>query len=132
MSGRTFGFAILWIVTGSAAASTFAHSGIGWPDLHGQLQQLEAPHDLIGALWAGWFFGSVAFAVYALLLGSAILRLMRGDRQAFWEIVIIGGGFLAFGLIGFVVRDYQLHFLAFVGAGTLTWIGAGLAQQSPR
>lgn len=71
--------------------SAIAHGGFGWPPLRGRLSSAGVGEDLVGALAAGWFFGSAAMAAFGAVVLTSGLRLRRGDLSGVFAVLWIGG-----------------------------------------
>jgi len=99
--------------------SAVAHGLLGWPPFSGILAGAGLADNVIGALAVGWYFGSAAMLVFGgIVLRQAIRHHARKTIQAapLWLIAVM---YLAFGLIAFVARDFNPHFLLFVLTGLL-------------
>jgi hypothetical protein len=114
------------------AASSFAHAFAGWPPLREALVATGVGADLLGALAAGWIFGSVAMLVLGLLAALDGARLRAGTATSLAAARLVGLAYLAFGLAAYVARDLNPHFLGFVALGLLVGLPAlGPARRRP-
>ena len=102
--------------------SALAHGGLGWPSMRTALESAGAGDDLVGALAAGWYFGSVAMAVFGAIVFTSGLRLRRGDSSGVLPVRLIATGYVLFGLAAFAARHFIPHFLLFVLTGLLAGI----------
>jgi hypothetical protein len=109
-------------------ASSFAHAFLGWPQLAPVLNASSVPTNVIGGLAAGWYFGSVAmFAFGAIALTTSLTRFPQPAHY----LGIIGGSYILFGAVAYVLRDFNTHFLGFVAIGVLAAAGAFLSRKLP-
>jgi len=109
--------------------SAAAHATLGWPAMRGALDATGAPEDLVGALAAGWYFGSVAMAVFGAIALLATLRSARAEDPAPGIVFAIATGYLSFGTVAFIVRGLNPHFLLFVATGLLLAAFAYLSRR---
>jgi hypothetical protein len=87
--------------------------------MRAELVKAQAPADLVGALAAGWLFGSAAMAAFGTIVLVAAIRLRRGDASGTFALRAIGACYFTFGLIAFVAQGYEWFFLNFTAAGLL-------------
>ena len=99
--------------------SALFHSLGGWPAMKAELAKVQAPADVVGALGAGWFFGSAAMAAFGIVVIVAAVRMRRGDGSGAFALRTIGACYFVFGLIVFVAQGYEWFFLNFSVAGLL-------------
>ncbi len=112
--------AIVGLVTGALMVlSALAHGLLGWPAMRAGLDGLGSSAELSGALAVGWHFGSVAMLVFAAIVLPAAWRSLRGRAVDRWPVGAIAVGYLVFGLVAFLARDLNPHFLLFVATGAL-------------
>jgi hypothetical protein len=102
--------------------SSLAHGTLGWRSMRDALESAGAGNDLVGALAAGWYFGSVAMAVFGAIVITSGLRLRRGDLSGVLPVRLIAAGYVLFGLGAFFGRNLNPHFLLFVLTGLLAGI----------
>ena len=95
-------------------ASAAAHAFLGWPAMASALGNIGASAALVGALAVGWYFGSVAMLVFALI----VLQIAIRNADA-CPVRFVALGYLVFGLAAWLARDFNPHFLLFVGIGVL-------------
>jgi hypothetical protein len=108
-------------------ASGFAHASLGWRQFAPVLAAASVPTDTIGALAAGWYFGSVAMLAFgAIALSVALSR----SPSPFLYLGIIAGGYILFGLAAYILLDFNPHFLGFVAIGLLAATGALLSRKT--
>jgi len=98
-------------------AGAFVHAFAGWPPLRGALESHGCTSNLIGAVGAGWVFGSVAMLTFGFLVLCDGVRLRQGARVCVASSPAIGAAYLAFGATAWLLRDLNPHFLSFVLAG---------------
>ncbi len=110
-------------------ASAFAHAVLGWPPFQSTLEQAGVDADVTAALEVGWYFGSVAMLAFGAIVFLAALRAIRGQRAATGSLWIIGASYTVYGLVAYVARDFNPHFLLFVVTGLL--VAAVAALKSP-
>lgn len=114
------GTAILGIAAGAVLVlSALAHAFLGWPALHPALAASGVDESLIGAIAVGWYFGSVAMAVFGLIVLVMAVKLLRGRTVDMAPVAVMALGYLGFGLAAFLARDLNPHFLLFIGTGLL-------------
>lgn len=94
--------------------SALAHAFLGWPAMAGALAAAGAGEELAGALAVGWIFGSMAMAVFGLIV---LETAVRGRGPA--AVRFIAVGYLVFGLAAWLERDLNPHFLLFIATGVL-------------
>lgn len=99
--------------------SSVAHALLGWPTMRTGLQDAGAPADLVGALAAGWYFGSAAMAAFGAVVLVCGMRLRRDDRSGATVVFLIAACYVIFGLAGFFLRHFNPHFLLFIATGAL-------------
>lgn len=99
--------------------SSLPHGGLAWPALRGRLVEAGAEESLIGALGAGWAFGTAAMVAFGIVVVLCGLRLKRGDPSGLAVVRVIAACYLAFGIGAFFVRHMNPHFLFFIATGVL-------------
>ena len=102
--------------------SSAAHAFLGWPPLRGDLKSAGVAESLMGALAVGWYFGSVAMLAFGAITLRSGLLLRRGDRSGVTPVRIIAACYVVFGVITFVSRNFNPHFLVFIVTGLLAGI----------
>ena len=102
--------------------SSAAHAFLGWPLLRDDLKSTGVAENLAGALAVGWYFGSVAMLAFGAITLRSGLLLRRGDRSGMTPVRIIAACYLVFGVVTFVSRNFNPHFLLFVITGLLAGI----------
>jgi hypothetical protein len=110
-------------------ASSAAHAFLGWPAFEDALARQGVDGATRGALAVGWYFGSVAMLVFGVIVLSDTAMIWRGrpvDPKHLWAIA---GGYIVFGLVAWLTRDLNPHFLLFLVTGLLV---AGLALRAGR
>ncbi len=108
------------------AASAFAHALLGWPPFQSILDQAGVDADVTAALKVGWYFGSLAMLAFGAIVFLAAVRAIRGERAATGSLWIIGWAYTVYGLVAYVARDFNPHFLLFVVTGLLVGAVAAL------
>jgi hypothetical protein len=110
--------------------SSVAHALLGWPAMRSDLQKAGAGPDLTAGLAAGWYFGSVAMLTFGVITLICGLRLRRGDSSGALPVQVIGAGYVLFGLVAGLARNFNPHFLAFIVIGLLAGLPAlGVRRQ---
>ncbi len=107
-------------------ASAFAHAVVGWPPFQSILEQAGIDADVTAALEVGWYFGSLAMLAFGAIVFLAAVRAIRGERAANGSLWIIGVAYTVYGLVVYVARDFNPHFLLFVVTGLLVAAVAAL------
>lgn len=123
----------VWIVLVTSVVvflSAFAHAFLGWPALRPELEGRVDP-DVVGALGAGWHFGSVAMAAFGAIGILCALRMLRGETAFRLPPAVIGLAYILFGGGALVARGVNTHFLAFVLLGALLLGGAVAGRGVP-
>ena len=100
--------------------SSLAHGILGWKAMSAELARTGAPSDLLADLATGWYLGSVAMVAFAVIVLASWLEA-RGKRPAGrTAAATIALAYFAFGLLAFLSRSFNRHFLvAFVIPGAL-------------
>ena len=110
----------LLIVGGMLLIATgIAHALAAWPPLRRSLESYACPGELIGAVAAGWTFGSVAMITFGFLVLCDGWRLRSGNRVAIASASTVGAAFLAFGVMSWMMVNLRPHYLVYVGLGLL-------------
>lgn len=102
--------------------SSAAHGMLGWPAMRQALLQAGAGADLVGALAAGWHFGTASMAAFGVIVITAAARLRRGDLSGAIFVKAVAACYVIFGAATFVARAYNPHFLLFVVTGVVAWL----------
>jgi hypothetical protein len=105
-------------------ASGLAHGIAGWPGLGAALNAAGMDQNTVGAIAAGWYFGSVAMLTFGVIVLSMTWKILRGQSPEMCSAGIISIAYILFGVVAFVLRDYNLHFLVFIGTGVLMGVFA--------
>ncbi len=100
-------------------ASAFAHAFLGWPPFQASLDQAGVDAEVAAALRIGWYFGSLAMLAFGAIAFLAAARAIRGEQAANGSLWIIGTAYTLYGVVAYVVRDFNPHFLLFVVTGLL-------------
>jgi hypothetical protein len=108
-------------------ASGLAHAFLGWGQFASALEASAVPDAVVGALAVGWYFGSTAMIAFAAI---ALAAALRRRASASLLLGIIGGTYVLFGLAAYLSRDFNPHFLGFVGIGVLAATAAVLSRES--
>lgn len=99
--------------------SAFAHALLGWPEVAKTLRGAGLAADFVAGQAAGWFFGSLAMAVFGVLTLTSLARFRRGRDPMRGAMTTVGLAYCLFGSVAFVLRDFELHFLGFLTIGAL-------------
>lgn len=110
--------------------SVIPHAFLAWPAFRRDLLAGGTDPNVVGALAAGWMFGSTAMVVFGILGLVAGARLRRGDRSGVTVMRIIALAYVLFGAAAFVARGMNPHFMYFVAIGVI--IAAPLTGLSAR
>jgi hypothetical protein len=113
---------VLMIAGTLMVLSAAAHGMLGWPAMRQALLQTGAGADLVGALGAGWHFGTASMAAFGAIVIVSASRLRRGDPSGAVFVKAVAACYVIFGTATFVVRGYNPHFLLFVLTGVLAWL----------
>ena len=123
-------FALLLIASGAA------HALAGWPELRQELlaDGLRPDSAALGAAAAGWYFGSICMFVFALIFAVVTRAVAAGQppRPLLRVPLLIGCGYLLFGVGGCVLRGVGAHFIAFATLGILfaAWSRLGINRSA--
>jgi hypothetical protein len=105
--------------------SSLAHAFLGWPQIRGELEAAGAPSNLVGAIAAGWYFGSAAMAALGAIVLLSWRELSRQKSMAQAAAVVVAVAYLLFGTLAFLLRSFNPHFMiGFVAPGILLGIPA--------
>jgi hypothetical protein len=100
-------------------ASALAHALLGWPPLRDTLVNINADSNLVGALAAGWYFGSLSMLTFGIIVLQASYKVLSGKKVSLFSPRVIALAFIVFGMTAYCVRDFNPHFLGFAGLGLL-------------
>jgi hypothetical protein len=107
--------AIVGIVGGiMLLLSAGAHSVLGWKSIGGELAAAGVPADLLRGVKIGWQFGGACMVVFGVIAINLFVRRLRGSADAGWPVLLIGAGYLAFGLWALVVSGFNPFFAVFI------------------
>lgn len=98
-------------------ASAYAHGALGWPAIQETLAGTSVGPDVVGALAVGWYFGSASMLAFGLIVLLQTSRLLKRDRPDAGSLWVIAAIYLLFGTVAYVTRDFNSHFLLFIGTG---------------
>jgi hypothetical protein len=110
---------LLYVLGAAMAVAAIPHALLGWGQMRAGLEKAQASAELIGALCAGWLFGSAAMVALGAVVLSAARRISKGlgfDAVALYCIAL---AYLVFGLGAFSLRHGNPHFLGFALLGAL-------------
>ena len=111
---------LLPVVAAFLVLSSVAHGILGWKAMRAELVGTGASPELLADLATGWYLGSVAMVAFAVIIFSSWQEACGkgpSGRVATATIALIYSGF---GMLAFVFRSFDLHFLvAFVIPGAL-------------
>jgi hypothetical protein len=111
--------AVLGLVAGGILVlSSLAHSFLGWSQLRGSLEGLQAPADLVRSLQIGWQFGGVAIFTFGCIALAVFARALRGHPVSLVPTALIALAYVAFGLWALAVSKNPF-FLIFIVPGSL-------------
>jgi hypothetical protein len=107
--------AIVGIVGGiMLLLSAGAHSVLGWKSLGGALAAAGVPADLLQGVKIGWQFGGACMVVFGAIALNFFVHRLRGARDPGWPVLLIGAGYLLFGLWALVVSGFDPFFAVFI------------------
>jgi hypothetical protein len=105
--------------------SSSAHMLLGWPGIHGQLEDVQAPHDLVSGLHVGWQFGGSAMIAFAVIVIWTFVRRLRGAGVSTFPPAVIGAMYVIFGVWAELISHGQPFFLfVFVVPGLMLAIAS--------
>jgi hypothetical protein len=104
--------------------SGVAHAFLGWPPFQKSLEEMNVSETVVAPLSIGWYFGSAAMLTFGLLIVQSANALLRRREHRVNPGPAIALCYICFGVTAFVVRDFALHFLTFVGMGILVLLFA--------
>jgi len=110
---------VLQIAGALTLLSVIPHAFLAWPSFRRDLLATGVDPNVVGALAAGWMFGSTAMVVFGVLGLVAGARLRRGDRSGVTVMRIVALAYVLFGAAAFVARGMNPHFMYFVAIGVL-------------
>src|SRR5262245_40875029 len=115
---------LLPVVAAFLMLSSLAHGILGWKAMKGDLVRTGASAELLADLATGWYLGSAAMAAFAVIIFSS-WQEARGRAPAGRAVAgIIALVYLGFGMLAFLLRSFDRHFLiAFVIPGALLGVG---------
>lgn len=91
--------------------SSFAHAFLGWPPIRGELEQNGVARELVGAIAVGWYFGSVAMAVFGMLVFLCWREMSHQESMGRAAAGLLSVTYLLFGVLAFLLRSFNPHFL---------------------
>ena len=107
-------------------ASAFAHALAGWPAMSGELAAKSVSEETGGGLQMGWYFGSIAFFVFSLIVLQQAIRSWKNQSPNLFPVIAIGFGFLIFAGLGFAIRGLTAGYETFAVTGVLTIAAAAI------
>ncbi len=121
---------LIGIFSGIAlVASSGAHAFLGWPQFKPVLESVGLEAGMIAALSIGWYFGSVAMLAFGVIVLQQAVRRLRDRPVHPAPLWTISAAYSLFGAAAFIARDFNAHFLVFVGTGILVGLFALLASR---
>ena len=102
---------LVFLGSGILVLSVLAHGTLGWKTVGGALRSAGTPEELMLDVAAGWFLGTTAMAVFAILGIVSGLRLRRGDRSGVAVLRTVGIGYAAYGAATMALTGGNPHFL---------------------
>jgi hypothetical protein len=107
--------AIVGIVAGiMLLLSAVAHSVLGWKSLGGALAAARVPAELLRGVKIGWQFGGACMVVFGVIAIGLFVRRLRGSADPGWPVLLIGAGYLVFGLWALAVSGFDPFFAVFI------------------
>jgi len=100
-------------------ASGLLHSIAGWPGLKAAMGQTNTPRAVVDGLAVPWHFAGIGMVVFGLLVILDMRAARRGLPSNPPVNRVIGGFYLAFGLVGLVAIKLDPTFALFIVPGLL-------------
>ena len=123
---RTIQTILLTLIGLIFLASTFAHAFAGWPALSGELAAKSVSAEIGGGLRMGWYFGSIAFFVFSLIVLHQAIDRWKDKTTSLFPVMAIGFGFLVFAGLGFAIRGLAAGYESFAIIGAVTIAAAAI------
>lgn len=114
MNSKSWQVALTYLTALCLLGSAYAHAFLGWPSFKQQLIDFGVSSHVIGAINAGWYFGSLCMLAFAAL---SLWHARYGGQQIALRFAAVV--YLIFGIGGFLLREFNTHYLAFVLCGVL-------------
>jgi hypothetical protein len=115
----------LGLITGVLlAASSAAHSLLGWPQFRHGLSEAHAPADLIVGLSLGWQFAGVAMLVFGIIVILLFIDALKRRPVSLRPVLVIAIGYLVFGTWALTVSNLDPIGLVFLVPGALLLVAA--------
>ena len=112
--------------------SSAAHSLLGWPRFRQRLTDAHAPADLIVGLSVGWQFSGMAMLTFGLIVVLLFADALRHRPISLRPALLIGIGYMVFGIWALTVSSLDPLFLPFFVLGVLLLIAAwGHGRSAP-
>ena len=108
-----------FIAGGIFAASSAAHSLLGWPQLNAALTKAQAPASLITTLAIGWHFAGVAMLTFGCIVFSLFLHLHQRRPVSLRPALIIGLAYVVYGAWAYVASGLNPFFFIFITPGLM-------------
>ncbi len=113
------------LVSGFFFLSAFAHSVLGGSAMRQEMAKAQVPSDLATSLTMGWYLGGAAQLVFGAIVLWTFGNAYRSRPVALIPSRMIALGYLAFGLVAFVLSGSEAFFLImFATPGVLLGLAA--------
>ena len=106
------------------AASSAAHSLLGWPVMARGLAAVNAPADLVSGLRVGWHFAGLAILVFGLVALALFAQRFRGLAVTLLPVTIIAVAYTAFGVWALLANERNPFFLIFIVPGIMLLVAS--------
>jgi len=111
---------LLPVVAAFLVLSSVAHGILGWKAMRAELMRTGASPELLADLATGWYLGSVSMVAFAVIIFSSWQEARGKGSSGRVVVATIALVYSGFGMLAFLFRSFDLHFLiAFVIPGAL-------------
>ncbi len=105
--------------------SAGAHSILGGQAIRAELKSANVSNDLLNGIMMGWQFGGMAMLMLSAILGRLFIRRWKGAEVSAFPAMVVGVGYVAFGLWAMLGEGFQAFYLVFIVPGLMlvfaTW-----------
>ncbi|MGH9426965.1 MAG: hypothetical protein ACRD2L_11770 [Terriglobia bacterium] len=102
---------LLPIVAAFLMLSSLAHGILGWKAMSAELARTGASPGLMADLATGWYLGSVAMVAFAVIVIASWLEAQGKGPAGRAAAATIALAYFAFGMLAFLLRSFDRHFL---------------------
>ena len=110
------------------ALCSLPHALGAWPHFREGLVGLGADARLVGAIGSAWAFGTVMMLASGAIVGAQAWRAWRDEPVHPATLWPLGLAWTGYGLAAFALRDFNTHYLAFVGCGAALLVTLALPR----